>query len=368
MIGSLYALIVVCIGLATVIEKYHGTAFVGDNIYGAWWFSALWGVLTVVALAYMLKQRLYKRLAVFVLHLSFVVILAGALTTHLTARSGIVRLRTGVPEMTYVDNGRRVHHLPFMLVLKEFRIVNYPGTDAPLDYQSLIAIVGNASERCGVVGNASKRYSSTTNLQRSEALATIPQRSEALATTPQRSEALPTTSEFLVSMNHIGSIDGYRLFQQNYDSDGLGVTLGLSYDPYGIAITYAGYLLLLIGIIATLLSRKTQMRALYRKAMRPLAILLLISPLVSLSSLSLPSHSSFTPPSLPSVDKDIAHRMGTIHVLYNNRICPLNTVATDFTIKLTGSASWHGYSADEVFFSWMIYYEPWEKVYKGRFW
>ena len=53
--------------------------------------------------------------------------------------------------------------------------------------------------------------------------------------------------------------------------------------------------------------------------------------------------------------------MGTIHVLYNNRICPLNTVATDFAIKMTGSASWHGYSADEIFFSWMIYYSPWEK-------
>jgi ABC-type transport system involved in cytochrome c biogenesis permease subunit len=53
--------------------------------------------------------------------------------------------------------------------------------------------------------------------------------------------------------------------------------------------------------------------------------------------------------------------MGTINVLYNNRICPLNTVATDFVTKMTGSASWNGYSADEVFFSWMIYYMPWEK-------
>jgi ABC-type transport system involved in cytochrome c biogenesis permease subunit len=36
-------------------------------------------------------------------------------------------------------------------------------------------------------------------------------------------------------------------------------------------------------------------------------------------------------------------------------------VATDFAIKMTGSASWRGYSADEIFFSWMIYYSPWEK-------
>ena len=54
-------------------------------------------------------------------------------------------------------------------------------------------------------------------------------------------------------------------------------------------------------------------------------------------------------------------RMGTINVLYNNRICPLNTVATDFVTKLSGNASWEGYSADEIFTSWMIYYSPWEQ-------
>ena len=296
---SLYTLIVVCIGFATVIEKYRGTTFVSEHIYGAWWFSALWAVLTIVALVYIIQQRLYKRLAVMLLHLSFVVILAGALTTHLFARRGIVRLRTNVPEMIFIDKDNRVEHLPFSMTLKEFRIINYPGTDAPLDYQSIVKSGHN---------------------------------------------------EVVVSMNHIGNIDGYRLFQQSYDTDGEGVTLGISHDPYGIAITYVGYLLLLIGIIATLLSRKTQMRSLYRKAMRPMALLFTIH------------YALFTNAApLPSVPADIAHRMGTIHVLYNNRICPLNTVATDFTMKLTGSASWKGYSADEVFFSWMIYYMPWEE-------
>ena len=296
---SLYKLIVVCIGFATVIEKYRGTTFVSEQIYGAWWFSALWAILTIAALAYIIQQRLYKRLAVMLLHLSFVVILAGALTTHLFARRGIIRLRTNVPEMIFIDKNNRVEHLPFSLTLKEFRIINYPGTDAPLDYQSIVKSGHN---------------------------------------------------EVVVSMNHIGNIDGYRLFQQSYDTDGEGVTLGISHDPYGIAITYVGYLLLLIGIIATLLSRKTQMRSLYRKAMRPMVLLFAIH--CSLFTNAAP---------LPSVPADIAHRMGTIHVLYNNRICPLNTVATDFTMKLTGSASWKGYSADEVFFSWMIYYMPWEE-------
>ena len=287
LIFTLYILLVVCIGFATVVEKYRGTAFVGEHIYGAWWFSALWAVLTVASLAYIMKQHLYKRMAVMLLHLSFVVILVGALVTHLTAQRDTIHLRVGIP-----------YHLTStsQITLKEFRIINYPGTDAPLDYQSVI-LHGN--------------------------------------------------EQVLVSMNKVGNIDNYRLFQQSYDSDGAGVSLGLSYDPYGIAITYFGYLMLLIGIIATLLSRHTQMRSLYRKAIT-VALLLI-------------SVNAYAEEKLPVIDKDIAHRMGTIHVLYNNRICPLNTVATDFTMKMTGSASWKDYSADEVFFSWMIYYMPWEK-------
>ena len=304
MIMVLYTLIVACIGFATIIEKYEGTTFVGEHIYGAWWFVALWAVLTVAALAYMVERRVYKRTAVMLLHLSFVVILAGALTTHLFARRGTVRLRTGVPEIIYVDKDHKVEHLPFSLTLKEFRIINYPGTDAPLDYQSVI---------------------------------------------------LHGQEEVLVSMNNIGYIEGYRLFQQSYDSDGDGVLLGISYDPYGIAITYLGYLMLLLGIIATLLSRKTQMRALYRKAITGALLLMSISAHAEDGLQLTVDGLQFT------VDKDIAHRMGTINVLYNNRICPLNTVATDFVTKLSGNASWQGYSADEVFMSWMIYYSPWEK-------
>ncbi len=317
LIYTLYTLIIVCIGFATVIEKYRGTGFVGEHIYGAWWFSALWAVLTVAACAYLFQQRLYKRVAVMLLHLSFVVILIGALTTHLLASRGTVRLRKGISVMAYVDKNGKYQPLPFSLTLKEFRIVNYPGTDAPLDYQSIIQSAGKDRSR---------------------------QASLSLA------DESPT--EVVVSMNHIGLIEGYRLFQSSYDSDGQGVLLGVSHDPYGIAITYIGYLLLLIGIIATLLSRKTQMRPLYRKAMQPLAILL---PLALYAS---PLHADN---GVMVVDQDIAHRLGTINVLYNNRICPLNTVATDFVTKLSGRASWEGYSADEIFTSWMIYYSPWEK-------
>ena len=103
MIYALYTLIIVCIGFATIIEKYRGTSFAAEHIYGAWWFSALWAALTVAACIYIIKRRLYHRAAVLLLHLSFVVILAGALITHLFSRSGVIALRTAIPASMYVD-------------------------------------------------------------------------------------------------------------------------------------------------------------------------------------------------------------------------------------------------------------------------
>ena len=305
LIGSLYALIVVCIGVATIIEKYQGTSFVSEHVSGSWWFVVMWAALTVAACIYMCQQRLYRRLAVMMLHASFVIILVGALTTWLTARRGTVNLRLHQPTAEYCDAHGVMHQLPFTLQLKEFRIVNYPGTDVPLDYQSVIQSRGDAE-----AGN-----------------------------------------EFVVSMNNVGNVSGYRLFQSGYDSDGQGVSLGVCFDPYGIAVTYAGYLFLLIGIVATLFSRKTHIRALYRSIAQPamIVVVLLLAPMTAQAA------------ELQAVDREVASRFGTINVLYNNRICPINTVAIDFVTKLSGKATWNGYTADQIFASWMIYYSPWEQ-------
>ena len=303
---ALYTLIVVCIGLATIIEKFEGTPYVSQHIYGAWWFVLLWAVLSVTGMYYMLERRLYKRLGVLFLHLSFVVILIGALTTHLFSFEGSVTLRTGKSVTAFTDKQGVKRQLPFTLTLRDFKIVNYPGTDAPLDFQSIVRVSSES-----------------------------------------RNEDL------IVSMNHIGSADGYRLFQSSYDSDAQGVTLGVYHDPWGIAITYTGYLLLLVSIIWVLFSRNTQMRHLYRQVVAGQ------SRLVVMGIFMLYSYSAGAA-ELQTVDREIAQKVGSINVLYNDRICPINTVAIDFVTKLSGKSSWEGYSADEIFVSWMIYYSPWE--------
>lgn len=48
-------------------------------------------------------------------------------------------------------------------------------------------------------------------------------------------------------------------------------------------------------------------------------------------------------------------------VLYNGRVCPLNTAAIDYVTKLSGKPTWNGLSANEIFVGWMIDYDYWER-------
>ena len=106
---KVYVAIIVVMAVATIIGKYTGLDYVSDNIFGAWWFSLLWAIGTALGIVYFIKQKV-RRPIIVLLHLSFVVILAGALLTHLTAKQGIIHLRQGKEQKSIacVGNGNAV--------------------------------------------------------------------------------------------------------------------------------------------------------------------------------------------------------------------------------------------------------------------
>ena len=217
---SLYTLLIVCMGIATIVERQHGSAGAHASVYGTWWFAALWAVLALVSLAYLVRRGVLRRGAVALLHLSFAVILAGALLTRLTAESGTLHLRQDATATAFTGTDGAERRLPFAVSLCRFTIVCYPGTDAVMDYQADLRIAGPNG----------------------------------------------ATDSITVAMNHIGRADGYRFYQSAYDDDLKGVVLLVAHDPYGIAVTYAGYLMLLAGLVWTLASRRTRIRSLYCRA------------------------------------------------------------------------------------------------------
>lgn len=310
LIYILYTLLIVCMGFATFVEKIHGSDFVGKNIYGSWWFISLWAVLAIVSLLFLIQKKVYKRVAVLLLHVSFMVILIGAFVTHLTSESGNVHLRKDVNVSTFTTDDGVEREFPFSMRLADFKILYYPGTDAVMDY------------RCEIDVEIENKFEKVS-----------------------------------VSMNKIGKVSGYRFYQSSYDSDGEGTHLLVAYDPYGIAITYFGYLSLFVSLLWVMFSKHTRIRELYRKATVPMMVLMLSLAQNVNASVETRDHAS----SYGFVNKEIADEFGKIAVLYNGRICPLNTAASEFVTKLSGKSSWNGYSANEIFVGWMIYYTQWEK-------
>ena len=51
-----------------------------------------------------------------------------------------------------------------------------------------------------------------------------------------------------VSMNNIAVCRNWRFYQWSYDSDGMGATLIVNHDPWGIAVTYIGYFMLFAAL------------------------------------------------------------------------------------------------------------------------
>ena len=297
---------------ATIVESSKGTAFVRQHIYTSAWFVVLWAALAVAATVYIVLRKHKNKsnicTSVLLVHASFLVILLGAFTSWNMAESGTIHLRQNETTSTMKDEEGKTKELGFEVSLKNFNVVNYPGTDAPMDYVTTL----------------------TAN-----------------------------TQEIKVSMNNIGSFNGYRFIQSGYDSDMQGTTLGVYHDPWGIGITYTGYALLFISLIATMASKKTRMRHLYRKALSLQgAKAWAVTALLAVSSFATSANAQ----EMVKIDGDIADDFGKICVLYNSRITPINTVATSFVTKLCGKPTWDGLSSNQVFAGWIFDVPYWETV------
>ena len=66
-------------------------------------------------------------------------------------------------------------------------------------------------------------------------------------------------------MNKPLKYHGWRFCQSDYDSDMQGVVLAYNYDPWGIGITYTGYALLLLAMIAFFFQKRSYFRALFHR-------------------------------------------------------------------------------------------------------
>lgn len=311
----LYILVLVCMAAATIVEKSQGTDYAHAHYYGAWWFILIWAVLAALGAFYIIKRKV-KCASTLALHLSFIIILMGALLTHVSAKRGMIHLRIGQPTDTYMaqdeEQGMKEEKLPFSLCLQKFEAKMHDGTNAAADYSSKFTIIDGDDK-----------------------------------------------SEGEVSMNNIYSHRSYRLYQSSYDEDGKGSVLAINADPYGIPVTYTGYALLFISLVWMLFDPKGGYRKLLKSPLLKKGALMtaLILSMGNIQTL----HAESATDNLQNavLPKETAEKFGELHILYNDRICPVQTFALDFCKKIYGARSYQGLTAEQVLSGWVFYGNTW---------
>ena len=305
----LLAVQVVVLIAATIVEHLWGSTAAYAHIYGSVLFRLLWAGIVLTGTWVIVRRRLWYRLHALVLHASFVVILLGALCTAFGAVNGNLHLRVGKSSRLFLTDDKDVGRLPFDVKLTQFTVHHYPGTDTPADYESRLRVAGR---------------------------------------------------DYVVSMNRIAEIDGWRIYQTSYDTDGKGSVLSLYHDPWGILLTYVGYGLLFVSLLWSLLARGGAFRTLLRHpALRCTAFVLLLA--AGWGSIGA-SASDFSDGKLRTIARSKADSIGRRQIVYNGRVCPLNTLAVDFCKKISGKTSFRGLTAEQILLSWVYYPDEWQNV------
>lgn len=178
---------------------------------------------------------MFRKPATLLLHFALFTILVGACVTHFFGEQGEIHLRADKAESL------NTKHSTLSLFLWDFQVVSDEQGN-PVDYITDLRLLDRSESNRPKAGLTAQRSNSETVQQRSGLL----------------------VESGTIRMNKPLKYKHFRFCQSNFDSDEMGVTLRYNYDPWGIGITYTGYALLLIAMIAFFFQKHSRFRALLK--------------------------------------------------------------------------------------------------------
>lgn len=198
---------------ATFMEKYYGTAVTITHVYHSPLFIATWAILALSAIAYIISVS--RRVTLVMLHVSLVIVLLGAFTSFMTSKRGELMLsRDAAPASMFTTADGDLERLPFRITLERIDIHRIDGEVS--GYHAHIAVRDGEREQI-----------------------------------------------IEVSLNAPATIDGHSLCIKGV-SDG-HVSLMVSYDPWGVPISYTGYVTVLASFIALFFDKKSDWKSLLKR-------------------------------------------------------------------------------------------------------
>lgn len=230
--------------------------------------------------------------------------------------------------------GSKIHQLPFQVKLNDFIADKYPGSDKSFSaFKSKLEIKDIEAKK---------------------------------------------TFQDSVFMNHILDYKGYRLFQASFDPDEKGTVLSVNHDFWGTWITYLGYFILYLGLMAILFDKNTRFGDLKKKlekirAKKALSIFILFFSSINFAQ-NHEQHQNVAP-KIPSYDESItiirkniipiehAAKFGKIVIQdFGGRMKPINTFSSELLRKISKNDSFENFSSDQVLLSMTQYPQYWYQV------
>ena len=199
-----------------------------------------------------------------------------------------------------------------------------------------------------------------------------------------------------IFMNHVLDYKGYRFFQSSFDPDEKGTVLSVNHDFWGTNITYLGYFLLYIGLMAIMFTKhsrfgdlKRKLEAVKKKKEKLITILVLMLSLSGFAQQTPHVHSHdhdhahtadpnnhanhvTAPPSKKQLDSLLniykapeahAAKFGRLIIQdAGGRMKPINTFSSELLRKVSHSDKYNEMNSDQVFLSMTQYAQVWIQV------
>lgn len=217
--------------------------------------------------------------------------------------------------------GAKIIELPFSLLLNDFKLERYPGSNSPSAYSSDVKVYDTQNDE---------------------------------------------TFEQTISMNNTLNYRGFKFFQSSYTMNESATVLSVNKDP-GTLPTYIGYFLLFTGLIISLFAKNGRFQKLARTKyeLKNISTALILGLLFILNS-NVEAKESITKNEMSlikNIDKDHAIKLGSVLIQdYQGRIKPINSLAIEIMNKVIRKDSLYGLDANQLFISMMINPRAWQKL------
>ncbi|OGS69821.1 MAG: cytochrome C biogenesis protein [Flavobacteria bacterium RIFCSPLOWO2_12_FULL_31_7] len=197
-----------------------------------------------------------------------------------------------------------------------------------------------------------------------------------------------------VFMNNVLDYKGFRFFQASFDEDEKGTVLSVSHDFWGTWISYIGYFLLYLGMMAILFDKNTRFNDLkvkldkVRAKKATLTVLLFFFGLVGFAQEEHSNHdghnhgtephqheTSVQKPKMPTVEQSLkeirkfmvsaehAEKFGRLVIQdYSGRMKPVNTFSSELLRKVSKNDKFEEFTSDQVLISMNQFPEFWYQI------